>query len=86
MTYADKLRNEIAKILSFAEEEKLVSVVIKARNLHEVVIGPIKDGKHQIRNCCRIMMEYKLDQDSIINSPPSGESITFEIQYTFPRQ
>jgi hypothetical protein len=86
MTYADKLRNEIAKILSFAEEEKLVSVVIKARNLHEVVIGPIKKGKHQTRNCSRIMKEFKQDQDIILNSPPSGESTTFEIQYNFPRK
>jgi hypothetical protein len=86
MTYADKLRNEIAKILSFAEEERLVSVVIKARNLHEVVIGPIRDGKHQIHNCCRVMKEYEQDQDRILISPPSGESTTLEIQYDFPRQ
>lgn len=79
-------RQALSQIISNAESSE-PSVDVKARQLHDVVLGQ-SSSKNEMPTCCHVMWQEFSDEngDLILATPPSGKGSSLMIRYALPRK
>ena len=77
--------NELREIFAFAEGKNLLSITVKAGNLHSL-LGHYPGPNHRMPVCCKVMRAAMQRNDKVVAEPPKGAGANLDIQYFFPRQ
>ncbi|MDY6873347.1 MAG: HNH endonuclease [Chloroflexota bacterium] len=80
----EDFQSKLDEIFTVTKKFNLISVTIKAGNLHNL-IEKVKDGDHRMPVCCDVMYQNMKPNDIVVSSPPKGKGTTLTIQYFLPR-
>lgn len=85
MPTADEFRQQLLEVFRLAHARRERSVVVKAKDLHQVVGDYPDPTRHRMPVCCDVMRRAMRRGDEILHEPPKGNGATLAIRYTIPQ-